>query len=400
MRISENMKFNTIVESMFKSQDNYNKLSEQVGSLKKLNKPSDDPIGMNKVLNLRESKASIKQYTRNIEGSESWLTITESKLMAVSDILLKAREVAVAQGTGTSSEVTRSSEAATIQQLTDELLSLANTKYGGSYLFSGTKSKDISFSSSIRPSAETGAPDVADENTFDGTVASSGDYTGIANKTYVVKIIDSGVLGAATYQVSSEGGKAGSWSATGTVPANGQISLGEGMNMTFTAGLSDLTSDDIFYLNAKTAGNYNGNGGELTIDIGEGTSFAYSISGEAVFTNKGEGEVDIFNVLNKLKGALENNEPDIIRTCIDEIKSSADQITKNISKCGTKKNRLELAKSNLTDLDMNYTELISNTEDADMAEVITGLAMKEAALQASYATASKIGNLTILDFLR
>ena len=39
-------------------------------------------------------------------------------------------------------------------------------------------------------------------------------------------------------------------------------------------------------------------------------------------------------------------------------------------------------------------------KDADITEIITRLAMKEAALKASYAAASKIGNLTILDFLR
>jgi flagellar hook-associated protein 3 FlgL len=400
MRISENMKFNTIVNNMFKSQDSYNKLSEKIGTLKEINKPSDDPIGMNKVLNLRESRASIEQYTRNIDGSESWLTISESKLSAVGDLLVKAREVAAAQSTATATAETRNSEAGTMQQIMEELLVLANSKHGGKYLFSGTKTQEVPFSSSVTLAAETGVAVAADGNTFDGVAASGGDYTGSANKTYVVKIIDGGAMGAARYQISSEGGKADSWSATSIVPANGEIFLGDGMDMTFTAGSTDLATNDIFYVNAKTPGYYNGNDGELSIGIGEGTSFAYSISGEAAFTNKGGGNVDIFNVLNKLKLALENNEPDVIASCIDDLKASSDQITKNISSCGTRMNRLEIAKNNLIDLDYNLAELISDTEDADMSEIITKLAMKETALQASYATASKIGNLTILDFLR
>lgn len=400
IRISENMKFNTIVNNMFKSQDSYNKLSEKMGTLKEINKPSDDPIGMNKVLNLRESRASIEQYTRNIEGSESWLTITESKLSAAGDLLVRAREVAAAQSTATATAETRNSEAGTMQQIMEEFLALANSKFGGRYLFSGTKTQEVPFSSSGRLAAETGGAVAAEGNTFDGVAASGGDYTGSANKTYVVKIIDSGALGTATYQVSSEGGKAGSWSATGTVPANGEISLGDGMDMTFAAGSTDLALNDIFYVNAKTPGYYNGNDGELSIGIGEGTSFAYSVSGEAAFTSKGGGDVDILYVLNKLKSALENNEPDVIASCIDDLKASSDQITKNISSCGTRMNRLESAKNNLIGLDLNLAELISDTEDADISEIITKLAMKETALQASYATASKIGNLTILDFLR
>jgi flagellin-like hook-associated protein FlgL len=51
-------------------------------------------------------------------------------------------------------------------------------------------------------------------------------------------------------------------------------------------------------------------------------------------------------------------------------------------------------------MELNLTELISETEDADISEVITQLSMKEIALQASYSAAAKIGNLTILDFLR
>ena len=54
----------------------------------------------------------------------------------------------------------------------------------------------------------------------------------------------------------------------------------------------------------------------------------------------------------------------------------------------------------MADLDFNLTKLISNTEDADISEIATELAMKEIALKASYATASKIENLTILDFLK
>jgi flagellin-like hook-associated protein FlgL len=63
-------------------------------------------------------------------------------------------------------------------------------------------------------------------------------------------------------------------------------------------------------------------------------------------------------------------------------------------------NRLELAKNNLSDLDLNLVKLVSDTEDADMSEIITRFAIKETALKASYAMASKIGNLTILDFIR
>jgi flagellar hook-associated protein 3 FlgL len=401
MRISENIKFNTIVNNMFKSQDSYNKLAEKIASLKEINRPSDDPIGMNRVLNLRESRASVEQYTRNIDGCESWLTITESKLSAAGDLLVKAREVAVAQSTATSSAEMRSAEAGTVQQLIDEMLALANSKYEGRYLFSGAKTGEAPFSSS-EGAATVNDPVEADGNGFVGTVdviSVPADYSGDVNKTYVVKIVTGGGLDAAEYQVSSLGGEEDSWSVKATVPANGEITLGDEIVLDFVV-VSDLTVDDIFYVNAFAAGYYNGNGKEMSVNIGEGTPFTYSISGEAAFTDKGEGSVSVFGILNELKTALEDNDPDGIASCLDGLKDSSDQISKNISRCGGRMNRLEIAKNNLTDMDLDLAGLISKVEDADISEIITKFAMKEIVLKASYAVASRIGNLTIIDFLR
>ncbi len=408
MRISENMKFNTMIDNMFRSQDSYNKIAEKIASQKEINKPSDDPIGMNRVLNLRESRASVEQYTRNMDNCESWLTITESKLSAASDLLVDARVVAIAQSTATSTAEVRSSEAETVQHLIDEMLTLANSKYDGRYLFSGTKTEEAPFSSSVRTVKEIGMVIEPDGNgDYDGTVTVTSapeDYSGSVNKTYVVKIVTDGeLLADTTYQVSDDGGKTWSLPSTGLV-AGTPITLGDGVELAFTAEGSDadhyLAEDDIFYVQALAPSYYNGNGEEMSINIGEGTPFAYSISGEAIFTDKGEGSVDVFGILNELKTALENNEPDIIASCLDGLKDASDQISKNISRCGGRMNRLEIAKNNMADMDMDLVGLISNAEDADITEIISKLAMKEIALQASYASASKIGNLTILDFLR
>ena len=512
MRISENMKFNTMVDNMFKSQESYNKLAEKIASLKEINRPSDDPIGMNRVLNLRESRASVEQYTRNIYSCESWLAITESKLSAAGDLLADARVVAIAQSTATSTAEVRSSEAETVQQLIDEMLTLANSKYDGRYLFSGAKTETEPFSSSVRSAGEIGAAIADGGNTFDGdvtssgtyeglvdntyvvkitgwtgdevpnrtatydvsddeglvstgktfvlpedgsvetgdigdginltfedtgdndlavddsfsvqafapeyyigepvqaegngfvgTVGASGTYTGSVNKTYVVKIVEGGDLDAATYRVSDDGGK--TWDPPEPDDPlvdldDGTITLGDGIDLDFDAGSADLTTNDIFYVHAFTDGYYNGNGEELSVNIGEGTPFDYSISGEAVFTDDGEGSVDVFGILNELKTALLNNDPDGIRSCLDGLEAASDQISKNISRCGTRMNRLEIAKNNLADMDLNLVGLISEAEDADISELISKLAMKEIVLKASYSVASSIGNLTIIDFLR
>ena len=398
IRVSENMKFNTMVNNLFRVQDSHNVLMEKMATQKKINRPSDDPIGMSRVLSLRKSKASVEQYRRNINSGNSWIEITESKLSSADELLIRAKEIAIAQSTATASAETRSISAVAVQQIIDEMLSLANSKYGDRYLFSGTRMDEEPFSSS--ESAATIGPAVAaDGNVFDGTVASvGGPYTGSENKTYAVKIVDSGLFADATYQISSDGGK--TWGNLETDLDTGTITLGDGINLTFTAETTDLTANDIFYVNAYPPGYYNGNGEEFSIEIGKGTSFDYSISGESVFTDNGGGNVDIFKVLNDLKDSLEANDPDGIAAQLDNLGKASGQVNENIARCGTRMNRLEMAENNMADLDFNLTKLISNTEDVDITEIATELAMKEIVLKASYAMASKIGNLTILDFLK
>jgi len=395
IRVSENMKFNTMVNNLFRVQDSYNEVMEKMATQKKINRPSDDPIGMSRVLSLRKSKASVEQYNRNIDSGNSWIEITESKLSSVDELLIKAKEIAIAQSTATASAETRSISAVAVQQIIDEMLSLANSKYGDRYLFSGTKMDEEPFSASESEEATIGPAVAADGNTFDGGVTASGTYSGSENKTYAVKIVDAG-----SYKVSGDGGK--TWGSLKTDLAGGTITLGDGIDLTFTAGTNPLTANDIFYVNASPPGYYNGNGEEFSIEIGKGTFFDYSISGESVFTDPDnvEEKVDIFTVLNDLKSSLEANEPGDIAVQLDNLGKASGQVNENIARCGTRMNRLEIAENNMADLDFNLTKLISNTEDVDISEIATELAMKEIVLKASYAMASKIGNLTILDFLK
>ena len=295
MRVSEGMKFNAITQNLAASQREYTVLMEKSASQKEINRPSDDPIGMSQVLGFRSSMASIAQHQKNIGSCTSWLTMTESELSSANDLLVRAREIAIAQATATASDETRDAGAMEVQQIIEQMQTIANTQYNGRYIFAGTRT---------------------DQAPFD---VSNG-YTGTDEK--------------------------------------------------------------------------------LSAQIGKDVNFEYSISGAAVFTDQGKNGIDIFETLTDLKTALASNDATGISDQLDNLQSGADQINQNIAECGSRMNRLEAAQNTLSDLDLNLTQMISNTEDVDFTELITQLTMKATALQASYTIASKIGNLTILDFLR
>ena len=397
MRVSESMKFSAGLESMARSQSDYTRLIEKLTSGKVLNRPSDDPMGMSRVLGLRKSSASVAQYQKNIDSAESWLTMTESQLSSVNALLDRAREIAIAQSTATASGETRDIAAMEVQQMIEQMQSLANAEYNGRYLFAGTQMEQAPFDAAVSENGTIGPAMAAGGNMYTD-ISAGGAYTGDVNNTYVVKIVSDGTLADAEYTVSNDGGK--TWRMPPTPLGGGPIDLGDGVVLTFVDSGTDPAAGDIFYVQAQAPGSYKGNDERLSVEIGKGVKFDYSISGASAFTAQGDGTVDIFQVLNDLKTALESNDPEGIGDQLDHLAGAADQINQNIAECGLKLNRLEAAQSTLADLDLNLTEMISNTQDADLTDLITQLTMKETALAASYAVASKIGNLTLLDFLR
>ena len=399
MRLTENLKFSTMTNNIYLSQSKYAELMEQISSQKRINRPSDDPVGMRTVLDGRRAKSAIEQYQRNMDSGKGWLDITETTLNGANELITRLREIAVAQGSANASADSRSIAAATVGQIIEEMRSLANTQYGGRYLFGGTRTDTEPFSETPRASASIGAAQAAGGNAFDGTVASGGAYTGSANKTYVVKIVSGGTLASATYAVSADGGR--TWGATQADLDTGTVTIGDGITLTFAdTGSNRLAADDVFHVQANAAGYYNGNGDDLSVQIGEDAAFSYSLSGESVFTNQGDGTVDIFGVLDGLKTALENNDADGVGSALDGLVEASGSFNLRISECGTKQNRLELAGNSLSDLDLRMTELISNTEDADTAQVVMEFQQKELALQASYQIAASLSQTTILQFLR
>ncbi|MHB8830086.1 MAG: flagellin, partial [Syntrophales bacterium] len=178
------------------------------------------------------------------------------------------------------------------------------------------------------------------------------------------------------------------------------IALGDGASLTFTdSGAVHLTEGDLFSVHAFAEGYYNGNDDNLTVDIGKGATIAYNVTGADAFAGSGGG-IDILKILDDLKTALENNDQEGILAQVDKLEDARQQVSFSISKVGATMNRLELAGGNLEDFSLKLADLTSKTEDADITELATMLAMKELALQASYATAAKLGQNTILDFIK
>jgi len=393
------MKYDLLYSSISNIQNQNNDLMTKLSSGKEVNEPSDNPLGMGQILDYRSALAQISTYKNNIDSSNAWLSTTESSLSSVNDILTQVKETAVSQASATATASTRQTAADSLQPLIDQILSLANTKVGNSYIFSGTRTDTEPFSATSS-AAHIGPAVKAIGDAFDGSVSSGGTYTaGTSNKTYVVKIVSGGAIGAATYEVSEDGGR--TWLAGGPQATGATINVGtEGVQLNFTAGTKDFAANDVFTVNAYAQGYYNGNGEELSSEVGSGVNMAYNVTGEAAFTSQGQGTVDIFQRLNDLKTALQNNDTAGINSQLDYLTQASNQITRYTALCGTRENGLNTSSSTLDDMNTRITGLNSNVEDADMAKLITDYQTQQVALQAAYQMAATLTSNSILNFIR
>jgi len=600
MRVTEGMKFKSSLYNLNNLQSASKTIMDQMSSQKKINRPSDDPTGVGKVYDIRHALQMNDQYQKNIDSSDAWLSMTEAKLSDLSGLLVSARELAVAQATATATAETRRIAAASVDQLVDQMFSIANSQYQDRYIFAGGRSDQEPFSrggfqglttdlrmavvsggsngfggttssairsirlanvvagdaitiegntytavqsgavagqfnigatdavtaDNLRTAIEAVSPgvytlggagtadisitlaqehqitaqglaattslvgdsggnfviqvggqgmitidagdidagttlaDLQDLITDDvenaglkGVTASIVDdgagagasryrlvitadndgpdyeisilanptnlvfssvntvelgnvstsnrghfsaYTGAANKTYALKITSGGSLADAAYKISLDGGR--TWGIEMTDLDAGSVDFGDGVVMRFTPGT--FADDDIFSVRAATAGFYDGDDEETSTDIGQGAPFAYGISGEAVFTDKGTGQVDIFEVMKNFKTALENNDLNGIQGQIDKLKEANDQVILNSTMSGARVNRMEVARNYQEDYNQRAAEMLSKIEDADITKLVTDLATTKLALEASYKVTTMLTQgTTILDFL-
>lgn len=145
MRITNRMLGQNVVNNINRNLEYMYRVQEQMSTGKRVNRPSDDPIVVARVLAFKTSIAANDQYKKNMEDAKGWIDASESALGMATDVLQRARELAVYGANGTMPEESMQALGEEVEQLLDEMVQVANTSYGGRYLFGGTYTTDTPF---------------------------------------------------------------------------------------------------------------------------------------------------------------------------------------------------------------------------------------------------------------
>lgn len=109
----------------------------RVSSGLRIEKASEDPVAATGVMQAGSSLRALDQYRRNIGLASTRASAEEGVLDRVTEVLTRARELAISQGSDTASAATRATTKAEVDQLLEFVVGLGNTRVGESYLFGG-----------------------------------------------------------------------------------------------------------------------------------------------------------------------------------------------------------------------------------------------------------------------
>jgi flagellin-like hook-associated protein FlgL len=112
------------------------------------------------------------------------------------------------------------------------------------------------------------------------------------------------------------------------------------------------------------------------------------------------GSSDIMGSLLVLIDALRNDDREAIGMLIQNMDDGITQSLEVRAGVGTQSMLLETSQNRLTSLELSYTDLLANVEDADLTRVITDLASMENSYQAALAAAGRIIQPSLLNFLQ
>ena len=140
MRVPDSSNYGVVRDSIGRSKTRMDNLQMETATLKKLNRPSDDPVGAAKVLEVRTDKVNSEQFQVNAKLAQAFLDNTDHALEDLSEIVMRAKEIALSQSSNASSTPeSRYGVAEEVSQLFQRAVTTGNRRIGDRYIFGGYK---------------------------------------------------------------------------------------------------------------------------------------------------------------------------------------------------------------------------------------------------------------------
>ena len=191
MRVSSRMLAENIKLNLMQQTKQILQTERRLVTGKKINKPSDDPAGMNRVLEYRKSIDKIEQYDLNIKEAKTRIEYSETIFESISDLIKEAKNIA-----SNTSEDRGNTLADNIATIREQILQHANSKLGDNYIFGGFQTATTPFQSDGTYNGDTGEKSylIADNIQVSLTADGSDIFQSAADIFTVLDDLENGLL--------------------------------------------------------------------------------------------------------------------------------------------------------------------------------------------------------------
>lgn len=340
MRVTNSMLSNNFLYDLGNNMENMSTYQRQMSSGVMINKASDDPLGASQVMQIDTEMLQNKQYANNISDTTQWLSVTDTSLGQVNNVLQRINELLVSVGDAAYGQEQRQSIKDEINNNIGQLSTILNTSYDGKYVFGGNRGE-------VKPTGIT-------------TTATNTITTGTTTTT----------TGGNTQLMYTDAN--GNATASPTTTDLAQIK--SKLNVEISQGVViqyNVTAPDV--LNFKTA---------------------------ALSATPASGESALGNILNNITNDLDNgNVADILGKDLAGIQDAIKNVSSVRTGVGALENRMTSVKDENDSENQSLTKVLANTDDVDYAQMTMQFSQAQTVYQASLQTSAKILQHTLIDYL-
>lgn len=395
---------NTIVDRY----RNLAKLQEQLSTGRRILRPSDDPIDVANDIKLRAKLRQLDQYHRNIDDGMAFMSVTDTSMLSMNDLLQRVRELAVEAAPDTLSGTERGYIASEVEQLIRQIIALANSNYKGDYVFSGTQTKipPLPMESSVANTPQ----DYLDRQMayYDGSGGVGTAYqlydpvTGDAIKRIIPGTFELNV-GATRY---IEGTDFTIDYANGAItPLNAALAVDVSEGGLFEAGPLGRYSSAGFSITfehvARGRDIYDDPvvfAGDILREIETGITMPINTTVGNMFDDLDTG-INLLDTLITFGQDLVQNNRSQMQTAIGNIDIGFRTLLAAQSRNGARVNRFETTRDRNERQNSEATRLLSQLEDADFAETAMNFSLAETTYNAALKSGAHIIQQSLVNFL-
>lgn len=137
MRITDQMIFRRGTRDVASQRSNLFDLQVQSATGQKFQSIDKDPVSAERVRMLREAKQAATHYETNITRSKTQLDTADTALSEATNLLIRAKEIALAMGNELTAPPERNISAQEVESLYESMLNVANAEAAGEFIFAG-----------------------------------------------------------------------------------------------------------------------------------------------------------------------------------------------------------------------------------------------------------------------